>query len=1031
MIQIIGWTILHSLWQITLIAALYWIGKRSIPKQKASTQYYVGISALIAALIAPMLTFYYLWSTQTTTFLSTTLAPITNDTRNPTVLLDTNEVVSLTPASFVDYLGIILPYLVAFWGIGVLYFTFRFVQNLKGINQLQRNDNELISREWQTKINAFSAQLGINKQVQVYLSTYIKEPLTFGHFKPVILLPISLITGFDTAAVETIILHELAHIKRHDYLVNLGQSIIEIILFYHPLVWWLSAEIRTVREHCCDDLVLAMGNNRTTYVETLTALQWRKVGGGVNRLSMTAIGADSDFSRRIKRMFGVEQERKFPTKKGILLLGLLLLFIGSGAWLNKKIATNVEVFEEDEITFVINEKTTRAALAEWTALTKKRGVALDFSPCVFNDNNELKEVRGSYRFDENTGDFFAKDLSCTNLKFVLNGNHLSQPTFLYPCRDKAAAEMGNIFHLNESTERKDLLLWAQKLADNNITFNFDESVFDKKGKIIEFNANYKDEHSRGSFSATDMSCSKFYYELVGQSLVGPTFLKEGEDPTFLGYKPLNLIHDETPGKIGFTIFEGMSRGEFGREVGRFQNITGAQITFDNITFYKDDTIVGGIKGKIRPNLSGQEIRYFEIHDLDKYSLQLTGRTNQVFAPTYIDNATKKIIKTKNVGSGEKSTFIANRKTTKAQLANWSKSILKHGVIFNYEKSVFDKNDQLIGLNGKFMGKCCYDDEFYINVEEMQVQLEIEDDYIYQPTITPINYNVNPKSKLSESSSQTINKESNAAVATVISRTYKELQDNWIYWGTKKIPFSGTFKIGQDGLKKLQVSTLEFTKEEWNYLYSESVTFYLDEAFFPIESMDAVVLVPKKKDPIMVKVYQKYHQLIKDQNEKLTRLMARAEVGDMLYFEKVNVGKDFTFGMVVEIIASPIDKSTGYLPSENFDKQKIDIDFQKAETHFSKGFIPAYQTPKQTVFNPSFLTEQVNAPRRRGGLIKIDQQNTYINGVKYNPSTMEALDYDKMESINVVNGLQARTLYGVEEAILITTKRDTSAVGSKK
>jgi len=147
MIQIIGWTILHSLWQITLIAALYWMGKLSLQKKKANTQYVLGITALITAFIAPMITFYYLWSAQKAPLLSTTLSPITNEKINPTVLLNMEEVVSTTPASFVDYLPLILPYLVAFWGMGVLYFTIRFIKNLMGVNSLQNSENELISRE--------------------------------------------------------------------------------------------------------------------------------------------------------------------------------------------------------------------------------------------------------------------------------------------------------------------------------------------------------------------------------------------------------------------------------------------------------------------------------------------------------------------------------------------------------------------------------------------------------------------------------------------------------------------------------------------------------------------------------------------------------------------------------------------------------------------------------------------------------------------------------------------------------------------
>ena len=408
MIQLIGWTILHSLWQITLIAVLYWMGKFSLRKANANAQYITGISALIAAFLVPIFTFYYLWSTQAINYIATTLTPITNDNLHPTVPFNVEEVVSWAPSSFLDYLPIILPYLVAFWGVGVLYFSFRFIQNLNGVHQLKNVEKELIGSAWRTRIDTFITEFGINKEVQVYLSTYVKEPLTFGHFKPVILLPISLITGFESKAIETIILHELAHIKRHDYLVNLGQSIIEIILFYHPLVWWLSNEIRTVREHCCDDLVLKMGDNRSTYVATLTALQWRKVGGHRNRLSMTAIGADGHFAKRIKRMFGVEEERKFSFRQ-LMSLFLILLIPACGGILYKqydfeklflKNETGID-YPDKKLTYILDEHTNMEYIREIKREITDLGITIgDLSFCTsmiydsLNNQKNIKSVSG-------------------------------------------------------------------------------------------------------------------------------------------------------------------------------------------------------------------------------------------------------------------------------------------------------------------------------------------------------------------------------------------------------------------------------------------------------------------------------------------------------------------------------------------------------------------------------------------------------------------------------------------------------------
>ena len=226
MIQIIGWTILHSLWQITLITSLYLLIKNSWQTSTALKKYYLAIGALLSTCLSTIFTFSYLFQqdkpfamrlnennlTLTSGEVITTISSIEN-----------SEIVVATTLNFADYITLCLPYLVVFWGIGMLYFTIRFFKNLYGVQQLKSIDSELISGEWWQKINRFKNQLNIHKEVQVYLSKYVKEPITFGHLKPVILLPISLVTGFDEAAIETIILHELAHIKRNDYLINLHE----------------------------------------------------------------------------------------------------------------------------------------------------------------------------------------------------------------------------------------------------------------------------------------------------------------------------------------------------------------------------------------------------------------------------------------------------------------------------------------------------------------------------------------------------------------------------------------------------------------------------------------------------------------------------------------------------------------------------------------------------------------------------------------------------------------------------------------
>ncbi len=118
-------------------------------------------------------------------------------------------------------------------------------------------------------------RMGVLRRVSLRASTLIEAPMAMGWLRPVILVPVGALAGLSTAQIEGLLAHELAHIRRHDYLVNLLQSLAEAVLFYHPAVWWVSRQIRIEREHCCDDLaVAATGGDVLTYARALAELEF-------------------------------------------------------------------------------------------------------------------------------------------------------------------------------------------------------------------------------------------------------------------------------------------------------------------------------------------------------------------------------------------------------------------------------------------------------------------------------------------------------------------------------------------------------------------------------------------------------------------------------------------------------------------------------------------------------------------------------------------------------------------------------------
>jgi hypothetical protein len=145
--------------------------------------------------------------------------------------------------------------------------------------------------------------LGIDRTIRLLHSTAVDVPTVLGWVRPVILLPMTL-TGLSGEQIEMILAHELAHIRRHDFLVNLMQSVVETLLFYHPAVWWISSRIRIEREHCCDDAAVAVGGNALQYARALTRLE--ELRGEAPQLALGANGGS--LMERIRRVAGIRGE---------------------------------------------------------------------------------------------------------------------------------------------------------------------------------------------------------------------------------------------------------------------------------------------------------------------------------------------------------------------------------------------------------------------------------------------------------------------------------------------------------------------------------------------------------------------------------------------------------------------------------------------------------------------------------------------------------------------------------------------------
>ncbi|MBC3540740.1 M56 family metallopeptidase [Rufibacter sediminis] len=300
----LGYTLLHSLWQGALMALLVGVLLRLMHRHSAATRYWVTWGALMALLVVSVVTYWKLYAPAA--------APQEVAAQTSGGVQWETTVLQAAPASFWEtavtqgqaYFNQHLPAVVLLWLMGLLLMGLRVLGGWAYVQRLRSYRTRDVPEVWQQKAQELSRQLGLNQLVKVTESALVQVPMVIGHFKPLILLPLGALTGLATAQVEAILAHELAHIHRRDYLLNLLQSMVETLFFFHPAVWWISDCARTEREHACDDLALELCGDSLTYAYALTNLEELIMKTNVTspRLAMAFSGRRRSLLSRITRL---------------------------------------------------------------------------------------------------------------------------------------------------------------------------------------------------------------------------------------------------------------------------------------------------------------------------------------------------------------------------------------------------------------------------------------------------------------------------------------------------------------------------------------------------------------------------------------------------------------------------------------------------------------------------------------------------------------------------------------------------------
>ncbi|MEL7121807.1 MAG: M56 family metallopeptidase [Bacteroidota bacterium] len=362
LVMALGWTLLHSLWIALAVALLVRLTWTILSSKYAKWRYGISLASMVFILISSTLTFTYYYqnySHESLAFIAESGVNASGDIFTVNFFLEEAdkkaEIATQTSIleHTISFFEKNIPVIVIAWLLGTFLMGFRLMGSGWYLYNLSRKGLQSPPTEWIKLFEKLCTQMGIQKQVQIYLSDRVIEPSTLRHLKPVVLFPIGLINQLNMEQVEFILLHELAHIKRWDYLINWFQSLLELLFFYHPAVWWLSTQVREAREHCCDDLVLQAGHQqRMLYARTLTQLTAYSIHSKTN-LAMSFSGNKNTFTHRVKRLFGQMDQAidwRKPMLSGVLSLMFLLLLTANwsqGSSSDVKLDESVEEIMEE------------------------------------------------------------------------------------------------------------------------------------------------------------------------------------------------------------------------------------------------------------------------------------------------------------------------------------------------------------------------------------------------------------------------------------------------------------------------------------------------------------------------------------------------------------------------------------------------------------------------------------------------------------------------------------------------------------
>lgn len=284
--------------------------------------------------------------------------------------------------------------IVLVWFLIICAKSVHLLLGLNTIYYLKRNKIFEAGKFWEHKLVELTNRLGIDQKVRIVQSGLAQVPMVAGHLKPLILIPLGLLNSLSMAEVEAILCHELAHIKRRDYLVNLLQSFIEIVFFFNPAVLWLSKLIRTERENCCDDIALGYVADKKSYVKALLSCQEFQMNTPEYAMALT--GKKSELLNRVSRMLFNTKSTLNKMEKTVLTLATVFIFLFSAAFNNVESKQITPV--KKQVSDTTKKKLKKLTLAKPNAKSLiRKEVTITNGDLTIEDQQKYAEAQVAYR----------------------------------------------------------------------------------------------------------------------------------------------------------------------------------------------------------------------------------------------------------------------------------------------------------------------------------------------------------------------------------------------------------------------------------------------------------------------------------------------------------------------------------------------------------------------------------------------------------------------------------------------------------